>query len=130
VFECHPLPVPAWLIVGNTHDFQHVRAVHGATMEKEPDDFDLDGLTIEFRNEVTDPNLGLAQQHFKLFGTNTVALENRFGPMLILSLYSGTPINGGRTKGYTVTATPKAAGPAVEQILGRGEAFGIYSSCV
>ena len=124
VFETPPLPVPAWLIVGNTHDFQHVKAVHNATMEKEPEDFALDAYTIEFQNEVTDPNLGKAQQHFKLFGTNTVALENRFGPMLILSLYSGTPINGSRTKGYAVTATPNAPGAPVEQILERGEAFG------
>jgi len=124
VFECHPLPVPPWLIVGNTHDFQHVRAVHNAVMEKEPADFDINGLTVEFQNEVTDPNLGFMRQHFKLFGTNTVAMENRAGPMLIMSLYSATPINGGKTKGYTVTATPKAAGPAVEQILDRGEAFG------
>ena len=124
VFECQPLPVPAYLIVGNTHDFQHVKAVHNAIMDKEPEDFALDGYTIEFQNEVTDPNLGKAKQHFKLFGTNTVALENKFGPMLILSLYSGTPISGGRTKGYTVTATPKAPGVDVEKILDRGEAFG------
>lgn len=124
VFECHPLPVPHWLIVGNTHDFQHVKAVHNAVMEKEPEDFDLNGLTIEFQNEVTDPNLGPTRQHFKLFGTNTVALENRFGPMLILSLYSGTPISGGRTKGYTVTATLRMPGVDVEPILDRGEAFG------
>lgn len=124
VFEVKPLPVPAWLIVGNTHDFQHVKAVHNAKFEKEPEDFDVKGLTIEFQNEVTDPNLGFAKQHFKLFGTNTVALENRFGPMLILSLYSGTPISGGRTKGYTVTATPNVPGAPVQEILARGEAFG------
>ncbi|HVN45575.1 MAG TPA: aromatic ring-hydroxylating dioxygenase subunit alpha [Steroidobacteraceae bacterium] len=124
VFECKPLPVPHWLIVGNTHDFQHVQAVHHATMEKEPEDFDIDGYTIEFKNEVTDPNLGFSKQHFKLFGTNTVAFENRFERMLIMSLYSGTPINGGRTKGYTVTATPRMPGVDVQKILARGEEFG------
>lgn len=124
VFECAPLPVPTWLIVGNTHDFQHVKAVHHAVMEKEPDDFDLSGPTIEFKNEVTDPNLGFSKQHFKLFGTNTVAFENRFASMLIMSMYSGTPISGGRTKGYTVTATPRMPGVDVNAILARGEAFG------
>jgi len=124
VFECAPLPVPAWVIVGNTHDFQHVKSVHNAIMEKEPEDFDLDGMTIEFKNEVTDPNLGPTKQHFKLFGTNTVAFENRFGPMMIMSLYSATPINGGKTKGYTVTATPRVPGMDLEAILDRGEAFG------
>jgi phenylpropionate dioxygenase-like ring-hydroxylating dioxygenase large terminal subunit len=124
VFECAPLPVPAWLIVGNTHDFQHVQAVHHAIMEKEPEDFDLAGLTIEFKNEVTDPKLGFSRQHFKLFGTNTVAFENRFESMLIMSMYSATPINGNRTKGYTVTATPRMPGADIEKILAMGEAFG------
>jgi phenylpropionate dioxygenase-like ring-hydroxylating dioxygenase large terminal subunit len=124
VFECAPLPVPPWLIVGNTHDFQHVKAVHHAIMEKEPEDFDVTGLTVEFKNEVTDPHLGFSKQHFKLFGTNTVAFENRFASMLIMSMYSATPINGGKTKGYTVTATPNMPGIDVKAILERGEAFG------
>jgi len=124
VFECAPLPVPPWVIVGNTHDFQHVKAVHNAIMEKEPEDFDIDGLTIEFHNEVIDPNFGPSKQHFRLFGTNTVAFENRFGPMTIMSLYSATPINGGKTKGYTVTATPRIPGLDLEAILDRGEEFG------
>jgi nitrite reductase/ring-hydroxylating ferredoxin subunit len=124
VFECHPLPIPPYLVVGNTHDFQHVRAVHNIVIQKEPEQLDLDGLTVEYEVQATDPNLGATRTHFKLFGTNAVALENRFGPMLVMSLYGGTPISGGRTRGYTVTATPRLPGVDVERILDTGEEFG------
>lgn len=123
VFEVHPLPIPPWLIVGNTHDFQHVRAVHNIVLRQEPAEFALDAHTVQYEIEAIDPNLGPMTTHFRLAGTNSVALENRFGPMLVMSLYAGTPISGNRTKGYTVTATPRIPGADIEKILDTGEGF-------
>ncbi len=121
-FEIPPLPVPPYVILSNTHDFQHVAVMHGATMEHEPESFDVQEHTIEFENEVHDPTIGKTHQHFKIFGTNTLTLANQTGPVLILSLFTATPINGGLTAGYTVTGTLSSA-PDPQAIIERGEHF-------
>lgn len=121
-FEIEPLPVPPYVILSNTHDFQHVAVMHGATMEHEPQRFDVDEYTIEFENEVHDPTLGNTHQHFKIFGTNTLTLANQTGPVTLLSLFGATPINNGLTKGYTVTGTSRSA-PDPQAIIERGEHF-------
>jgi len=123
VFDIELLPVPPYVILANTHDFQHVAAVHGATMASEPTEFDNQEFTVEFKNEVEDPTLGRSKQHFKLFGLNTLALANQFGPVTLLSMFSCTPVNNGMTKGYTVTGTPRVEGMDPEKILDRGEHF-------
>ncbi len=122
VFQIEPLPVPPYVILSNTHDFQHVAIMHGATMDHEPQEFDVQEHTIEFENEVHDPTLGVTQQHFKIFGTNTLTLANRTGPILLLSLFTATPINKGLTTGYTVTGT-LASAPDPERIIDHGEHF-------
>lgn len=122
--------MPAPRPVSNTQDFQHVAVMPGATMEHEPAAIEYGEFTVEFENDVRDPTLGEVHQHFKLFGTNTLALSNKptMPPIELLSLFSATPINGGKSKGYTVTATPRQgdddeAAQRVEQILDRGEHF-------
>lgn len=122
VFQIDPLPVPPYVILSNTHDFQHVAVMHGATMEHEPTQFDVQPYTIEFENQVHDPTLGDTHQHFKIFGTNTLTLANQTGPMTLLSLFSATPINHGLTTGYTVTGTHRSA-PDPEKIIDHGEHF-------
>lgn len=122
VFEIEPLPVPPYVILSNTHDFQHVAIMHGATMEHEPQSFDVQEHTIEFENEVHDPTLGVTRQHFKIFATNTLTLANQTPGPLVLSLFTATPINHGLTKGYTVTGT-LAANPEAEKVIAFGEHF-------
>lgn len=123
VFQIPPLPVPPYVILSNTHDFQHVAVMHGATMDHEPREFRIDEHTIEFENEVHDPTLGTSQQHFKIFGTNTLTLANQVGPMLILSLFTATPINNGMTTGFTVTGARDAPGSDPQKIIDMGEHF-------
>jgi hypothetical protein len=59
--------VPAPRPVSNTQDFQHVAVMPGATMEHEPAAIEYGEFTVEFENDV--------HQHFKLFGTNTLAQQ-------------------------------------------------------
>ena len=120
-FEIPPLPVPPYVIVSNTMDFQHVAVMHGATMDREPESFDIQDHTVEFENDVEDPTLGSVHQHFKLFGTNTLTLSNQMGPVELLSLFTATPINDGLTKGYVVTATRD--GDHAPAVLDKGEHF-------
>ena len=122
-FEIEPLPVPPYVILSNTHDFQHVAVMHGATMDREPQQFEIGKYTIEFENEVHDPAIGGdTKQHFKLFGTNVLALANQTGPVLVLSLFAATPVNNGLTKGYTVTGASRSA-PDPQAIIAHGEEF-------
>lgn len=123
VFAIDPLPVPPFVILSNTHDFQHVAVMHGATMDHEPSQFDVREHTIEFENEVHDPTLGTSHQHFKLFGTNTLTLANQVGPMLVLSLFTATPINGGMSAGYTVTGARDTPGGDPQKVIDIGEHF-------
>ncbi len=123
VFETKPLPIPPHVILANTHDFQHISVVHGASMNKEPSEFDIQEFTIEFENEVDDPTIGKSKQHFKIFGLNSLTLANQVGPMLLLSLFSATPINDGMTKGYTVTGALKNAEGGPDRIIEIGENF-------
>lgn len=123
VFQIDPLPVPPYVILSNTHDFQHVAVMHGASMDHEPTEFDVQEHTIEFRNEVHDPTLGTSQQHFKIFGTNTLTLSNRIGPMELLSLFTATPIQGGMTTGYTVTGTRRTPDGDEQKVIDIGEHF-------
>lgn len=43
------------MILSNTHDFEHVAVMHGATMEHEPESFNVQEHRIEFDNQVHDP---------------------------------------------------------------------------
>lgn len=123
VMEIPPLPVPPYVILSNTHDFQHVAVMHGATMDKEPAEFDVQEHTIEFENDVEDPTLGKSHQHFKLFGTNTLTLANEVGPVLVLSLFTATPINDGMTAGWTVTGTRDTPTGDPQKVIDIGEGF-------
>ena len=123
VFACPPMAVPPWVFLANSQDFQHIRVVHKASMEKEPD-VAGDGLTFEFHNDIVEPSLGPVHQHFKLFGTNCLAFEQRGERIVVMTLFAATPTNDGMTTGYVVTATPRIPGADLEAILDRGEAFG------
>lgn len=122
VYESPPIHVPPWVFIANSQDFQHVRVVHKATMEKDPEVVG-EGMIFEYHNDIGEPMLGPVHQHFKLFGTNCLAFEQRGESVIIVTLYAATPTTGG-TVGYVVTATPRIPDVDLEAILDRGEAFG------
>ena len=123
VFACPPMAVAPWIFLANSHDFQHIRVVHKATMEKDPE-FSGEGPTFELQNDIVEPVLGPVHQHFKLFGTNCLAFEQRSERFVIMTLFAATPTNEEMTTGYVVTATPRVPGADLEAILDKGEAFG------
>ncbi len=123
--EAFDLPVEPWVPFTNSMDFQHLRVLHGLKIECDPDAIEVGDYRIQYDVRFEDPNLGVFDQRIRVTGTNTIALAGRLNGMAILSMATGTPTPDGRTRGWSVTATPKSEGSDAEreQRLQIGEAF-------
>lgn len=123
--EAFDLPVEPWVPFTNSMDFQHLRVLHGLKIDCDPDAIDVGDYRIQYDVSFEDPTFGVFDQRIRVTGTNTIALAGRLSGMGILSMATGTPTPDGRTRGWSVTATPKAEGSdgEREQRLQIGEAF-------
>jgi phenylpropionate dioxygenase-like ring-hydroxylating dioxygenase large terminal subunit len=120
------LPVEPWVPFTNSMDFQHLRELHGLKIDFQPDDIRMGRYGFEYDVSFEDPKMGVFDQEIRVTGTNTISLTGKLNGMPVLSMATGSPMDGGRTKGWSVTATPKASGEepaAIEQRLAMGEAF-------
>jgi phenylpropionate dioxygenase-like ring-hydroxylating dioxygenase large terminal subunit len=118
-------PVDHWSLLSNSVDFQHLRFVHGLEFDAAPEDLHFSETGLEYPMAFIDPNMGRMEQYIKVFGTNVITLSGSVGGMPSLSMFAGTPIPGGFTRGYTVSATRKDAGPEdqVNMIIDMTEKF-------
>jgi len=125
IAEAFDLPVEPWVPFTNSMDFQHLRVLHGLKIDCDPDAIRVGDRKIEYEVTFEHPDFGVFDQHIRVTGTNTIALTGRLNGMDILSMATGTPTPDGRTRGWSVTATPRASGTDVErdQRLQIGEAF-------
>ena len=123
--EAFDLPVEPWVPFTNSMDFQHLRVLHGLKIECDPDAIEVGDYRIQYDVSFEDPTFGIFDQRIRVTGTNTIALAGRLSGMGILSMATGTPTPDGRTRGWSVTATPKSEGSDAEreQRLQIGEAF-------
>jgi phenylpropionate dioxygenase-like ring-hydroxylating dioxygenase large terminal subunit len=120
------LPVEPWVPFTNSVDFQHLRVLHGLKVECDPRAVKIGDYRLEYDALLEDPQMGRFDQQIRVTGTNTIALTGDLNGMPVLSMATGSPMEGGRTKGWSVTASPKIEGEdpmAVEQRLAMGEAF-------
>jgi hypothetical protein len=112
------------MLLTNSVDFQHLRVLHRLRIDCDPATIAFGDHTVEYDVVFEDPNLGVFEQHVKVFGTNTITLSGRMGGADLLTLFSGVPLPNGRTRGWVVTATRGDDGAdAVAARLAAGEAF-------
>jgi nitrite reductase/ring-hydroxylating ferredoxin subunit len=125
VDEAFDLPVEPWVPFTNSMDFQHLRVLHGLKIDCDADTIRVGDRKIEYEVTFEHPDFGVFDQHIRVTGTNTIALTGKLNGMDILSMATGTPTPDGRTRGWSITATPLASGTDVErdQRLQIGEAF-------
>ena len=122
--EACDLPVDPWMLLTNSVDFQHLRVLHGLRIDCDPGTIAFRDHSVEYDVVFEDPNLGVFEQHVKVFGTNTITLSGRMAGADLLTLFSGVPLPGGHTRGWVVTATRGDGDEAaVAARLAAGEAF-------
>ena len=122
-------PLEPWVLLTNSADIQHLRALHGLEIDVDVDAIDVADRHMEYEADIVDPNLGEMHQHIKVFGTNTIMLT---GEMMGAQVYMGSsavPISEGRCRNFQFAATPKGDGSDAEReqadgALGMALAFG------
>ncbi len=84
--------VPPYLLLTNSVDFQHLRELHGMSIELDPADIVIDSFGYEFEIDGSVPQFGDLHQHIKCFGNNTITLKMSNGEGVeILALFAATP---------------------------------------
>src|SRR5207253_779204 len=77
--------------------------------------------SVEYDVVFEDPNLGVFEQHVKVFGTNTITLSGRMAGGDLLTLFRGVPLPRGHTRGCVVTG-PRAGGGGAAEVATRRSA--------
>jgi phenylpropionate dioxygenase-like ring-hydroxylating dioxygenase large terminal subunit len=95
-------PWETWVAVSNGVDFQHLRTLHGLPVTSMPDELEVGAGGIGFRVESP-----YHLQHGRITGTNTFAQHLRVGSQEMFQLFTGTPIEPGRSNGFFVVGVPK-----------------------
>jgi phenylpropionate dioxygenase-like ring-hydroxylating dioxygenase large terminal subunit len=101
-YERGERPWETWVAVSNGVDFQHLRTLHGLPAASMPDELQVDAGGLSFR--VESPH---HLQHGRITGTNTFAQHLRFAGQEMFQLFTGAPIEPGRSNGFFVVGVPK-----------------------
>jgi phenylpropionate dioxygenase-like ring-hydroxylating dioxygenase large terminal subunit len=122
--EACELPVDPWMLLTNSVDFQHLRVLHGLRIDCDPRTIAFRNHSVEYDVVFEDPNIGVFEQHVKVFGTNTITLTGKMAGADMLTMFSGLPLPSRNTRGWVVTGTRGDADQAeVAARLAAGEAF-------
>ncbi len=123
------LPQDPWVLLSNSHDFQHLEALHELTIHSEPDDIrQPDPYHMEASIIFEDKKFGRMEQFQRIFGTNILTLTGTMQGQTMCTLFGGKPEPGNQTQGFMCTATRKSDGTPedegrVQMVLEQGEAF-------
>lgn len=112
-------PWDTWVAVSNGVDFQHLHTLHGLPATSMPDALDVDAGGIEFRVESP-----YHLQHGRITGTNTFAQHLRLGGQDLFQLFTGAPIEPGRSSGFTVVGVPRGQGQRLPEVLAMVDRLG------
>lgn len=121
----HPTiyPVEPWVLISNSHDLQHLKVLHRLKFTRGGvENMAIGAHCMEHDIAFETPDGMAFEQRVRVTGTNTVAFlrKSMFG--CVLNMWTGTPVLGGRTKGYLVSAIPRPPGDAPLPAPGPGEA--------
>ncbi len=108
-------PVEPWVLLTNSCDIQHLRALHGLEIDVDPDAIEITEHTIDYDAHIVDPNLGEMDQHITTFGTNTIMLTGQMGGMDVLMGSSAVPLPKGWARNFQFAATPRRTGSDEER---------------
>lgn len=113
-FEAHARgerPWDPWVATSNGVDFQHLRTLHGLPATAMPEVLDVEAGGIEFQIESP-----YHLQHGRITGTNSFAQHLRMGGVDMFQLFTGTPIEPGRSSGFVVVGVPKGEGARLPEV--------------
>jgi len=110
VNEAPSFPQPAWVLLTNSHDYQHLRILHQMKLVSGPSNFVLGDYVAE-HDAVFEFSGAPMNLHVGVSGTNTIALSARLGAEgpWMLNMYTGTPRPNGMTTGYSISGSPLPA---------------------
>jgi phenylpropionate dioxygenase-like ring-hydroxylating dioxygenase large terminal subunit len=106
-YESPTFPQPHWVLLTNSHDYQHLRILHDMKLTGGPSELKLGTHVAE--HDASFEFQGMPMDlHVRVSGTNTITLSARFGPEgpWMLNMYSGTPRPEGVTTGFSIAAAP------------------------
>jgi phenylpropionate dioxygenase-like ring-hydroxylating dioxygenase large terminal subunit len=104
-------PWETWVAVSNGVDFQHLQTLHGIPKASMPDELQVEAGAVSFRVESP-----YHLQAGRIVGTNTFAQHLRMGGQDMFMLFSGAPIEPGRSRGFFVVGVPKGQGERLPQV--------------
>ncbi|HET8969721.1 MAG TPA: Rieske 2Fe-2S domain-containing protein [Candidatus Nanopelagicales bacterium] len=109
-YETRRWAVDPYVLLTNSMDFQHLRELHGMTMEFDPADIVMDGFEYEYVVEGDLPNFGRMNQFVHCFGNNAITLTMTLeGGGEVLGAFGGTPVPGG-CRGFNIAAAVPSDG--------------------
>ena len=115
VADAPAFPQPTWVLLTNSHDYQHLKILHQMKLTKEPSNFVLGDCVAE--HDASFDFQGMPMDlHVTVAGTNTITLSARLGAegLGMLNMYSGTPRPNGLTTGVMISAAPLRPGASDE----------------
>jgi phenylpropionate dioxygenase-like ring-hydroxylating dioxygenase large terminal subunit len=104
-------PWDTWIAVSNGVDFQHLHTLHGIPKASMPDELQVEAGAVAFRAESP-----YHLQAGRITGTNTFAQHLRMGGQDMFQLFSGAPIEPGRSRGFFVVGVPKGQAERLPQV--------------
>ncbi len=111
VHERGERPWDTWVAVSNGVDFQHLHTLHGIPRAAMPDELQIEAGAVSFRVESP-----YHLQAGRITGTNVFAQHLRMGGQDMFMLFSGAPIEPGRSSGFFVVGVPKGEGARLPEV--------------
>ena len=110
MFEAYAAPTfpqPTWVLLTNSHDYQHLKILHEMKLTDGPTNFTLGANVCEHDAKFEFAGMPM-DLHVTVAGTNTITLSARMGPEgpWMLTMYSGVPRPNGLTTGFSISASP------------------------
>jgi phenylpropionate dioxygenase-like ring-hydroxylating dioxygenase large terminal subunit len=107
VYESPTFPQPPWVLLTNSHDYQHLRILHEMKLTSGPSNLKLGKHVAE--HDAGFEFAGMPMDlHVTVAGTNTITLSAKLGAegLWMLNMYNGCPRPNGLTTGYSISAAP------------------------